>query len=1116
MEKTNSSKIVRLFPYLHDIKPFIIKNHPTLHPDTNDYIEYWEEQEKRCIEGFWGLDKNKETNEGGWRFCPPQLYYYVNFCVIEDEDEEANSTKVINPMLRDIEWIFFYNWLICRGFSGYEGDKNFTCNSLIKKLESGELLSTKDKLRLQLAKHIHKEDGTYKKYVEPREYLYKTQSEPLGRPLYGNVAKNMMALTSRRQGKSFWLMGLISHTFNFHGAIRFDSTYFNMEKGPEIVVGSVLGKSADMLKKFLFNQEYQKNNYGAWGENDAFTPGWFYLNTQGSLTISNSKSPYRNEFDYVEGGIWKKGGKGTKIIHVTYQDNPEASVGTGPIMSVIEEIGLVSNLLDVHKCYAEGTKVRMYNTTLKNVEDVQIGDLIMGNDGNVRTVKNIYSGIDQLYTIKQRGSISYTVNSKHDVVYYQRINYPSDGYKINTAEDIYNFSKTRKKGLYGLKSNIIPFSKKELLLDPYYLGLFIGDGIARDGAIVANINENTINMIRWIKNYFKSLNLSTTISGCKKTPTFYPSINNTNSKKNYIKRYLKHYNILNKKEIPEDYLKSSEKDRLELLAGIIDTDGTYCNRKSGRNFVIYVGGREKLVDQIKFLSNSLGFKTSSCNVIRNKKHHLLGTHITISGDIHKIPTKTKHKQAEINSHQCSYMQGLKIEKSNIGKYYGFELEENPYFLGEDNTILSNSNETTFIRKNKTGSALYVGTAGNIEKIIEPKIIFEDPTTYDMLEFPDLWENRKKPIGFFLPAYYTDNSFRDVNGNQDIEAAYEEEMHQRKIRAGADNSLALDGWMMSRPLVPSEMFLSSTANVFPTALLRDRLTEVEVKKIFEVVSFKGTLEWVKNKTSVLFKPDINNKLRPILSTNLDQYKGNIKGAIVCYEYPENDIPNPTKRSSLYKVVYDPIKDDGEGTSLASIIVYKGVSDNWATGVVDDIVCEYIGRTDLVEEIHDIALKIATFYNAKIMVETNIPDFIRYCRRENKLNMLAGKPIEAISKAVKNPGKKYDVGIDMSSSQLHTHAEQLIRQWLLSPWKTNSDGIQLLNLHKLKSPRILLELIQYERKINSDHVSSLKLLMLWLSQDKQIPVEKASDKAKETMNSFFKAIKLTKITNPYYTY
>lgn len=773
------NKIVRLFPWLHNIKPFLVKEHPEYHPATEDYKNYWEEHEKRCIEGLWGLDQNKETKEGGWRYCPPQLYYYVNFCVIEDEDESSNSSEVIIPRLRDIEWIFFTNWLICRGFSGFEDDEEYTSNTLILKLEEGKDLNPKDKKRLTTAKHIYKKDGTYKKYIHPREYLYKTHDKPLGLPLYENTALNLLWLASRGIGKSFIAAALLSHAFKFHGATRFDNTYFDIKKGPEIVVGAALSsKSADLLKKFKFMEEYQKENFGAWGENDDFIPGFFFQNTLGTLVVNNNKSPYRAEYLYKEGGVEKVGGKGTKLIHVTYESNSEAAVGTRAMISEIEEVGLAANLLQV-----------------------------------------------------------------------------------------------------------------------------------------------------WA-----------------------------------------------------------------------------------------------------------------------------------------------------------------------------------------------SNETTLIRRNKFGSQLGTGTGGNMEKIEEPKIIFEDPDSYTCLGFPDLWENRKKDIGLFIPAYYQDDSFRDANGNQDIEKAYEVEMHERSIRSKADNSYALDGYMMARPLVPSEMFLSGQSNIFPIAMLRDQLNKVEIRELYETYSFKGELEWNKTKTGVSLIVDLNNKLKPILSTNLDGYKNNLKGACVFYEAPEEKIPDPTQKRSLYKVVYDPYRDDGAGTSLASIIVYKGISENnWAEGLQDDIVAEYIGRMDKVDDVHEIAVKLAIYYNAKIMVESNIADFIRYCKREGWAHLLQAKPVDAIAAAVKNPGKKYDVGIDMTSPALQEQAEQLWRQWLLTDWKTTEDGVVLYNLNKLKSPIILKQLIQYNRKGNFDHVSALKLLALWLSQEKKVPIEQASDVAKETLNTYFNRIKLFKNTiNKNYNY
>jgi len=114
-------KAVKLFPTLYNIKPFLNRDHPLHHPDSLDYSTYWEEQEKRCLEGLWGLDK--DGDKGGWRFMPGNLYYYINFCVIEDEDDSGNTVAVINPLLRDVDWLLTYGWLTARGFSGFEDDK---------------------------------------------------------------------------------------------------------------------------------------------------------------------------------------------------------------------------------------------------------------------------------------------------------------------------------------------------------------------------------------------------------------------------------------------------------------------------------------------------------------------------------------------------------------------------------------------------------------------------------------------------------------------------------------------------------------------------------------------------------------------------------------------------------------------------------------------------------------------------------------------------------------------------------------------------------------------------------------------------------------------------------
>jgi replicative DNA helicase len=45
-------------------------------------------------------------------------------------------------------------------------------------------------------------------------------------------------------------------------------------------------------------------------------------------------------------------------------------------------------------CHAPGTEVIMYDGHLKKVEDIQIGDLLMGDDGTPRKVLELHHGTD--------------------------------------------------------------------------------------------------------------------------------------------------------------------------------------------------------------------------------------------------------------------------------------------------------------------------------------------------------------------------------------------------------------------------------------------------------------------------------------------------------------------------------------------------------------------------------------------------------------------------------------------------------------------------------------------------------------------------------------------------
>ena len=62
----------------------------------------------------------------------------------------------------------------------------------------------------------------------------------------------------------------------------------------------------------------------------------------------------------------------------------------------------------------EATKILMYDGTVKKVENIQIGDLIMGDDSTPRKVNQVINGQDILYKISPNDSTKpYYVHGNH-------------------------------------------------------------------------------------------------------------------------------------------------------------------------------------------------------------------------------------------------------------------------------------------------------------------------------------------------------------------------------------------------------------------------------------------------------------------------------------------------------------------------------------------------------------------------------------------------------------------------------------------------------------------------------------------------------------------------------
>ena len=144
------------------------------------------------------------------------------------------------------------------------------------------------------------------------------------------------------------------------------------------------------------------------------------------------------------------------------------------------------------------------------------------------------------------------------------------------------------------------------------------------------------------------------------------------------------YKIRNNKRIPSEYLYNDAHTRLQLLAGLIDTDGY----KSGESYEI-TQKRYDLICDIKILCDQLGFKTNVMEKF-NKKFNKMYYRISINGYVDKIPVKLDRKKVNPKRRVDHLISSINVENIGVGDYSGVELDGDNLFLLEDCTVLHNS------------------------------------------------------------------------------------------------------------------------------------------------------------------------------------------------------------------------------------------------------------------------------------------------------------------------------------------------------------------------------------------------------------------------------------------
>lgn len=340
------------------------------------------------------------------------------------------------------------------------------------------------------------------------------------------------------------------------------------------------------------------------------------------------------------------------------------------------------------KCWAPGTELRMFNGGIKRVEDIKVGDVLLGPDSQPRHVISLAHGFDEMYRIRSvKDEIVFECNKPH-VLTLLRSHIPTKRYKVGELYDMsveeYLNSSQRDKDSFKLIRASIEYPEQQHAIDPYVLGYWLGDGCKNAPTIT--IGKKELQAVDWFKRNVENL----TWNECSQGRCW--SI--------YMKGVLDDFRALgfcnkdykdNYKYIPDSYKYDSRKNRLKLLAGLIDSDGYY-SRGKRTSALEYGTSDERLRDDILELCRSLGFHTTVTTgpSAYNDKQCKTAYNITIKGKTTEVPLVLDRKRPSKDSTQCIGY-SFTVEPIGRGEYYGFTLQEpDGRCLLKDYTITHNT------------------------------------------------------------------------------------------------------------------------------------------------------------------------------------------------------------------------------------------------------------------------------------------------------------------------------------------------------------------------------------------------------------------------------------------
>lgn len=325
----------------------------------------------------------------------------------------------------------------------------------------------------------------------------------------------------------------------------------------------------------------------------------------------------------------------------------------------------------------------------KLLKDLTKDDKIFDKDGKLTNIVNISEVHNNpCYEITFDNNEKIVADHEHRWLISFRNNDKTYRDVVMNTEEISEWLNTKKRTSYNIpkirNNKSLNLPNIDLPIDPYILGAWLGDG-SKSCGIITNIDKNLWNEVS------------------KRGYTFSKKLNNEDNAEMRtiynISTELRKMNLLKNKHIPDLYLRSSHSQRLDLLRGLMDTDGYY--NKTRKRFVMSTTQEWQTYDFSKLIS-SLGWKPTiikSKKVCTNNEKKTDGWDVCFYANENPFLIRNQDISIDLKSDYHSYMNIISVKKVETVPTKCLEVDSDSHtFLAGYSLIVTHNTNAKGIEK----------------------------------------------------------------------------------------------------------------------------------------------------------------------------------------------------------------------------------------------------------------------------------------------------------------------------------------------------------------------------------------------------------------------------------